>query len=87
HHPKTNDSTTMSNNTTTTSITNDNNPSETYYAPILPNPRPRQRIFNSNRQRIIEETDMEHDLDNYIWFGAGDADCSDQKRYDQGKIE
>ncbi|CAG8839946.1 32612_t:CDS:2, partial [Gigaspora margarita] len=35
----------------------------------------------------IEETDIvndpdhdpdkEHDLDNYMWFGAGDADCSD----------
>ncbi|CAG8495993.1 12944_t:CDS:2, partial [Gigaspora rosea] len=35
----------------------------------------------------IEEIDMEHDLDNYMWFGAGDADCSDQERYDQGEIE
>ncbi|CAG8848679.1 22800_t:CDS:2, partial [Gigaspora margarita] len=39
----------------------------------------------------IEETDIvnnlnydpdkEHDLDNYMWVGASDADCSDQKRY------
>ncbi|KAF0409287.1 hypothetical protein F8M41_008398 [Gigaspora margarita] len=47
----------------------------------------------------IEETDMvndpdydpdkEHDLDNYMWFGASDtdADCSDQERYDRGEIE
>ncbi|CAG8853741.1 28325_t:CDS:2, partial [Gigaspora margarita] len=40
----------------------------------------------------IEETDIvnnpdydpnkEHDLDNYMWFGAGNADCSDQEKYD-----
>ncbi|CAG8845336.1 44693_t:CDS:2 [Gigaspora margarita] len=45
----------------------------------------------------IEETDMvndldydpdkEHNLDNYMWFGAGDTDCSDQERYDRGEIE
>ncbi|CAG8801419.1 8057_t:CDS:2, partial [Gigaspora rosea] len=48
-----------------------------------PNPRLRQRTFNSNRQRknrrnryddLDYDLDKEHDLDNYMWFGAGDAD-------------
>ncbi|KAF0355700.1 hypothetical protein F8M41_014844 [Gigaspora margarita] len=61
-----------------------------------PNPRPRQKTFNSNRQHINRRhryndpdygPNKEHDLDNYMWFGADDADCSDQERYDQGEIE
>ncbi|CAG8698650.1 2577_t:CDS:2, partial [Gigaspora rosea] len=36
----------------------------------------------------IEETDMKHDLeDNYMWFGAGDADCSGEDRVNFSPIK
>ncbi|KAF0534963.1 hypothetical protein F8M41_009755 [Gigaspora margarita] len=68
---------------------------------LLPQRHPTQDLDKEHLIPIvnaeIEETDMvndpdydpdkEHDLDNYMWFGAGDADCSDQERYDQGEIE
>ncbi|CAG8853626.1 15223_t:CDS:2, partial [Gigaspora margarita] len=64
---------------------NSNTPKTVYLATLMPpNPRSRQRTFNSNRQRRNRrnryddpnyDPDKEHDLDNYMWFGAGDADC------------
>ncbi|CAG8854845.1 18382_t:CDS:2, partial [Gigaspora margarita] len=83
--PKTNDITTPKiNDSTTTPRTNNSNTPKTVYLATStpPNPRPRQRIFNSNCQRknrrnryddLDYDPNKEHDLDNYMWFGAGDA--------------
>ncbi|KAF0469872.1 hypothetical protein F8M41_025471 [Gigaspora margarita] len=68
---------------------------------LLPQHHPTQDLDKEHLIPIvnteIEETDMvndldydsdkEHDLDNYMWFGASDADCSNQERYDQDEIE
>ncbi|KAF0443233.1 hypothetical protein F8M41_003587 [Gigaspora margarita] len=79
--------------------TNNSNIPNTVYpvTSISPNPRPSQRTFNSNRQRRNRrnrydnpdyDPDEEHDLDNYMWYGDGaSGDCSDQERYNNGKIE
>ncbi|CAG8839123.1 30115_t:CDS:2, partial [Gigaspora margarita] len=83
--PKINDTTTPKiNDSTTTPRTNNSNTSKTVYlaTSMLPNPRPRQRTFNSNHQcrnrrnRYDDpnyDPNKEHNLDNYIWLGAGDA--------------
>ncbi|KAF0430487.1 hypothetical protein F8M41_005535 [Gigaspora margarita] len=79
--PKTNDTTTpkINDSTTTPRTNNSNTPKTVYLATSTPPTQDLDKehlIPTANAE--IEETDM---------FGAGDADCSDQERYDRGEIE